>query len=403
MRVRVTASVLAVAVVCAGVTLGGTGAGAATYPAPGSVVPDKDPFYAAPSNLAALKPGAVVASRPVSIGAFGGQLVNSWQIAYRTEDSHDKPELTVTTLVVPKTPWLGSGARPAISIQAPEDSVGTQCSPSYTLATNSDEQDPLLGANAFLAAGYAIALPDHEGPKSVFLAGPEEGHAVLDGIRAVKTFGHGITRSNPWALDGYSGGANATAWAAQLQPTYAPDVPLVGAAMGGTPSDPAAVARSLDGGLFAGFEFAGAAAVSIEWPEAKIPSVLNAAGKAAFADVTGKCETDILSAYAGKKLADYATVPDPLVVPSVAKILALDTAGSMRPATPIYDYHADTDEIVPVAQDNALVKAWCGEGATVVEVRDLVGEHVEEAVLHEPDVFAWLTARFHGRGVTSTC
>ncbi|MEU5883046.1 lipase family protein [Spirillospora sp. NPDC047279] len=48
----------------------------------------------------------------------------------------------------------------------------------------------------------------------------------------------GIGKSNPWTLNGYSGGANATGWAAQLQPAYAPDVTLKGIAMGGTPADP---------------------------------------------------------------------------------------------------------------------------------------------------------------------
>lgn len=104
-------------------------------------------------------------------------------------------------------------------------------------------------ALAFLVLGYAVAMPDHEGPDAEFLAGPQEGHATLDGIRAVHNFDtHGIGAANPVALYGYSGGANATAWAAQLQPSYAPDLHLAGAAIGGTPADPAATARFIDGG-----------------------------------------------------------------------------------------------------------------------------------------------------------
>ncbi len=60
-------------------------------------------------------------------------------------------------------------------------------------------------------------MPDFEGPKSVFMAGPQAGHAVLDGIRAVKNFGTGgVGAANKWALNGYSGGAQATGWAAEL-------------------------------------------------------------------------------------------------------------------------------------------------------------------------------------------
>jgi hypothetical protein len=57
-------------------------------------------------------------------------------------------------------------------------------------------------------------------------------------------------------MSGYSGGAQVTGWAAQLQPTYAPDVKLTGAALGGLPADLAAVMRQLNGGPFGGLEFA---------------------------------------------------------------------------------------------------------------------------------------------------
>jgi hypothetical protein len=45
----------------------------------------------------------------------------------------------------------------------------------------------------------------------------------LDGIRAVKSFtgDRSIGADSPVAMPGYSGGAQATGWAAQLQPTYA--------------------------------------------------------------------------------------------------------------------------------------------------------------------------------------
>lgn len=55
-------------------------------------------------------------------------------------------------------------------------------------------------------------------------------------------------------------------------------------------------------------------------------------------------------------------------------MLKADTLGAAAPDTPMYDYHADTDEIVPVAQDNTLTQNWCACGATVQIVRDLIGE-----------------------------
>lgn len=373
--------------------------------APGSEVPDQDPFYAAPADIAGYRPGQLVASRPVPRPSLGWipMPVDVWQLSYRTEDSHDAPELAVTTLIVPKAAWTGHGARPVVSLQSPEDGLGTRCAPSYLIATGRDDQDAALGV-ALLAADWAVAVPDHEGPRSAFLAGPQEGHAVLDGIRAVREFDtDGIGRTNPWALSGYSGGAHATGWAAQLQPGYAPDVHLAGAAMGGTPAQPGAVASSLDGGGFAGFEFGAAAGLATEWPEADITGLLNARGRLDFAALKGQCEATFLAGFAFRRLAQDTTVSEPLSVRSVAAVLREDTLGDRAPSVPVYDYHADTDEIVPAGQDDTLVRDWCARGAAVQKVRDPLGGHVAEAAVRETSVQLFLAARFAGLPVTGAC
>ncbi|MFE5699151.1 MULTISPECIES: lipase family protein [Rhodococcus] len=40
-----------------------------------------------------------------------------------------------------------------------------------------------------LSRGWAVVTADYEGPESEFLAGPQAGYAVLDGIRAALQFG----------------------------------------------------------------------------------------------------------------------------------------------------------------------------------------------------------------------
>ena len=375
-----------------------------TSAAPGSVTPAQDPFYAQPDNIGTYQPGQVIANRSYSANLFGGSsVVSAWQISYRTNDSHDQPVIGVTTLIVPKAAWYGGGARPVVSVQLPEDGTGSQCAPSYTIASGNDAQGFGI-AGRLLSMGWAVAVPDFEGPGSHYTAGPLAGHTVLDGIRAVRNFNQGgIGASNPWALDGYSGGAQATGWAAQMQPRYAPEITLAGAAMGGTPADLAAVGRSLDGGMAAGFEFAAAWGISKEWPESGIDGILNDQGRADFAAVEGKCVGDILTSSSGKRLADGSTVADPLSYPSVKAVLEINKLGGAAPATPIYNYHAMTDEIVPVAQADTLVSDWCAKGATVTKVRDPLGEHVLEAFTQTPLVIAWLAGRFNNVTPLDTC
>ncbi|MGI5324346.1 lipase family protein [Actinomadura nitritigenes] len=398
----------------AAATLAAAGALAATALAspasadtvPGSVPPDKDPFYQAPANIGGYAPGAIVASRAFTPKAGNvADTANAWQVSYRTNDSHGTPELAVTSVLVPKKAWTGSGARPVVSVQAAEDSTGTQCAPSYGLASGDlFASTAAIYAGPMLSKGWAVVMPDFEGPKSVFMGGLQAGHAVLDGIRAVRRFADaGLPATAPWALAGYSGGAQATGWAAELQPSYAPEVKLAGASMGGIPADPEAVARSLDGGVFSGFEAAAAVSLGAEYPEMDINGLMNDKGKQAMADASGKCLTDLLTSFPFKKLADFSTVPDPLAVPRVRAVLKANTLGSAAPAVPVFDYHANTDEIVPVAQDDALVKAWCSRGATVHVVRDAVGEHALEMVVRQNDSVNFLDDRFAGKTPVNDC
>jgi hypothetical protein len=379
-------------------------AGASSSSAPGSVVPAKDPFYAAPANIASYSPGQVVASRPVTLSL--GVSENAWQISYRSEDSLGNPEMAVTTLVVPTAAWTGKGSRPAVSVEQPEDSTGSQCAPSYVMAgTKGGGEDTDLAT--MLKDGYAVQDPDYEGPNSAWLAGPQAGHAVLDAIRAADQFAAGgLSGSTPWALDGYSGGANGTGWAAQLQPTYAPDVHLVAVAMGGTPADPKAVGKYIDGTVFAGFEAAAVWGISEDYPglAAVVKSIENAKGAKALAEVGGECLPTILAQFLGAKLSSFSTVADPIDLPAVQPYLLANTIGQAPPTTaPIYDYHAIGDEIVPVGQDDTLVSNWCADGATVDEVRDKGGEHVIEWTSRMSSVETFIADAFAGDKPTNTC
>jgi hypothetical protein len=397
---------VAAAVAAAGLLLvPATGVVAGTAPPAGSVPPGQDPFYRAPGALGSDAPGQIVATRPVTGSGISG--VGAWQISYRTDDAHNRPEMTVTTLLVPRRPWTGGGARPVVSLQFPEDSTGIQCAPSYQIASRGylGAAFDALFTRALLARNWAVAVPDFEGPKSEFIVGPQAGHAVLDGIRAVRNARlDGIGPVSRWALYGYSGGANATGWAAQMQPSYAPDVRLAGAAMGGTPADPKAVASHIDGGPFAGLEAAGVASIVTEYPaETDYQAIISAQGQADLRAAEGKCLDQLLLGFAFHKLASDATIPHPLDFPPVAAVLKLDTLGAAAPDTPVYDYHADTDEIVPVAQDDALTRAWCAHGATVQIGRDLIGEHAEEAIARQGSVLAFLAGRLAGTPATNNC
>ncbi|MEV0856372.1 lipase family protein [Nocardia fluminea] len=356
----------------------------------GSVVPDADPFYAPPADLASYGDGELVAAREVT--ARLGTPLRAWQLSYRTNDSHDAPELAVTTVLVPTAPWTGFGPRPVVSAQLPEDATGTRCAPSYGIVTGTVQSaEPVAH---MLARGWVVAVPDFEGPKSAFFTGPQSAHAVLDGIRAVGQFAPaGVGPNAIWGLDGYSGGAAATAWAAQLQPSYAPELTFAGAAIGGLPADLNAITAYFDGGIFSGYNFGILVAFQREFPEAGIDSLLDERGRDALVEAGDACVNDLQYRFAFRRLADYSHVVDPLRDPRLANVLRDNSLGATAPTMPIYNYHVLTDEIIPVGQADSLIARWRDAGTTIVTVRDLIDEHGFYSLRRLPDAQNFLQDR----------
>lgn len=213
-------------------------------PAPAPVPPpNQDPFYSYGGNLRAVAPGTVLKERSVEVVlAEDTQTpIRAEQLLFRTSNELGRPALGVTTVIPPLT----GPVRPKIlSWQPFYDSLGSTCDPSYVLRGGGgangcdDAQDEETGAATFLAQGDTIVMTDYEETDDAFAAGRLEGYATLDGIRAAERYLHDTPSGTPVALVGYSGGAIATQWAAELAPAYAPHLDLVGAAAGGVLVDP---------------------------------------------------------------------------------------------------------------------------------------------------------------------
>ncbi len=128
-----------------------------------------------------------------------------------------------------------------------------------------------------LSRGWAVVTADYEGPESEFLAGPQAGFAVLDGIRAAQHFEPArLNTQSPTGLWGYSGGAFATAWAAELQQSHAPELGLNGIALGGLPADLEATMRNVDGGYGFGLTFGGVTGIDRAYPEKQMSELFTA-------------------------------------------------------------------------------------------------------------------------------
>ena len=186
----------------------------------------------------------------------------------------------MATIIVPLTP-AATSPRPLLSYQVAEDADSETCAPSYEARRGLETE--AVAWPSLLSQGWAVVVPDHEGLDSEFAAGVQEGHAVLDGIRAAENFAPaGLDGAKtPVGMWGYSGGGQATSWAAELQPTYAPKLHIVGATYGGTAANVKTVWDHLNG-LDTSLDLAAAVGVSRAYPNLiDLSAILNPAGEAA--------------------------------------------------------------------------------------------------------------------------
>jgi hypothetical protein len=395
-----------------GLLLAATGLAVGPGAASAVPVPEQDAFYRVPADVAAHSSGDILNSRSVSVSAYGLPLpVRAWQLQYRSLDSENRPTADVTTILVPVLPWLGRGARPLVSYQTAEDGVAGKCAPSYALraglaggVSNSEAETGLM--LLALLRGWAVAVPDYEGPDSAFLGGPGEAHGVLDGLRAALHFTPaGLGAAGPVGLWGYSGGSLASADAAQLQPSYAPELHLAGVATGGLVADIDATIYAFSGSVLGGAIPMGVNGMLRAFPAAHLEQYLSAKGRAEVAATAGDCINDAALRYPLTRVADLEAYPGALAQPAVQDLLRASSPDGIGgvPTAPVYDYHAIFDEFAPIGPDRALMRGYCAAGVVVQHVEDLVAEHISETVTGAPGALTFLADRFAGRTPKNTC
>jgi len=177
------------------------------------------------------------------------------QLLYRSTSQTGNPTVNVTSVI---QPFSQRDKTKVISYQSAYDSLNRNDEPSYAIAGGLTfggivPNVELAVFGLFLAQGYTVVVPDTEGQRADFAAGPEYGMNTLDSIRAAfNSPTVGLPGEAKIALLGYSGGAIASEWAAELAATYAPDVNarMIGAAIGGVLVHPAHNLRYVEGTYF---------------------------------------------------------------------------------------------------------------------------------------------------------
>jgi hypothetical protein len=377
--------------------------------------PGDDDFYTPPTPLPAGQPGDVIStrvSRFTTDGLFKAPVpgVTSRQVQYRSTDALGRPMAVTGTVLVPDAPWTGPGSRPLVAYAVGTRGLGDDCAPSYTLTQGVDYEGGAV--KALLDRGWAVAVSDYQGLGTpglhTYMVGPAQGHAVLDVARAAQRLpGTGLSAATPVGIMGYSQGGGAGGWAAEIAGSYAPELDLQGSAVGGVPSDLEATAELLDGSTFVAFALMAALGLDAAYPELDLEAHLNDRGRQLVETGQDLCLVSVdgfgtLIGVAFTRISDYVTT-NPLTTPPWQARLEEIRLGKAAPSAPVFQYHAENDQIVPFPQAEELRRTWCALDADVTWSVLPGIEHALGIVQGQAPSIEWLAARFAGTPTTPNC
>jgi hypothetical protein len=390
--------------------------------------PAQDPFYTYQGStpLANIAPGTVLKTRTLSYHVLGFPLpVRAVQLLYRSTGVLGQPTVNVTSVLEP--PWR-FGAPRVISYQSFYDSLSTNDEPSYAISggVTLGGLIPNLESTLIIPAlleGYTVVVPDTEGENADFAVGPEYGMNTLDSLRAaLHSSATGLGGTTQIGMLGYSGGAIATEWAAEMAPSYAPDINrmLIGSAMGGVMVDPDHNLHYVDGSLlWAGImpmALGGAArAFNVD-----MTPYLSAYGLQLYNTLKNATFLQVLGEYPGLTFAQltkpqYSTPESIPTFVNLTNQLIMGTRGTPTEpllidqgaygelegtaASPIY---GEGDGVMVAGDVRTLASEYCARGVTV-QYNQYNLDHISVGLIWMVDATTWLMNRFAGQPAPQDC
>src|SRR6476659_4121503 len=372
------------------------------------LLPRDDPFYDPPLGFQHAAPGTVLRSRDVEVAFLGliPQKMTATQLLYRTTDMNGAPEASVTTVIAPAERGP-ERVCPVVSYQCAIDAITSRCFPSYALrrravAPGALAQFEFLLISAALAEGWAVSIPDHEGSNVAWGTPHEPGYRILDGLRAALSSEMlGLSATAPIGLWGYSGGGLATAWAAEVSGSYAPELNVVGAVLGSPVGDLGHTFRRLNGSFMSGLPALVVAALAEIYPELDkvIQEHATEDGKTLLKRLHGMTTVEAILRMVKQDMGDLVDKPleQILGTPEVQHVFADIKLGVAVPTPPVLIVQAVHDQLISVENIDELADTYQSGGASVTYHRDMFSEHLLMHPMSAPMTLRWLTDRFNGK------
>lgn len=346
-------------------------------------------FYGQPTPLPPGGPGALIRSEHIVGSPLGS---SAWRIMFHSTDLNGRAVVNTGLVVIPaaKPP---AGGRTIVSWGHPTTGVAQKCAPSRAI----DPFDLVEGLTDFLNRGYVVVYTDYTGmgtpgPDS-YLVGDTAGRNVLDAARAARQLLRSDA-SDRVVLWGHSQGGQAALFAAQLAPVYAPELRVLATAVAAPATDLASLLQA-DIGDISGVSIGSYAfdAYSSVYGH-PLTSILSPAAIAALPAMNELCllsQNAALHAIA-KPLIGKFLIADPETTQPWAGLLAANTPGAVRIASPLFVAQGEADQLVRPASTDAFVDHVRANGTAVTYDRIPGATHGTVALRALRSLFDWLHA-----------
>lgn len=356
---------------------------------PGTIVA---PNTTVPTPARVGAPGELIAAEPFT----AADPFRAWRISYHSRGADNRDIAVTGLLVTPRGP-APEGGFPLITWGHPTTGTADACAPSRQGVASLPFPDQIVGA------GWAVVATDYEGlgtsDPHPYLVGASSGHTVLDAARAAAQVGAGVTATSPITIWGFSQGGHAAAFAAEMAPTYAPELAITSAVMAAPVSSVTHFAKRAEGRADQmGVLVSIVGSFAHAYPRLDPATVFTPTVVSQLDELERRCIGEINEFF--DRPIPSALKARATEQPEFQRRFAENEAGQGAPKTPVLVLQGEQDDIVDPADTRAFVDRYCALGVTTHYV---VRAGTGHGVFGPDPVMAWTAERFAGTPASGDC
>jgi acetyl esterase/lipase len=363
----------------------------------------QDAFYQTTDSELAGPAGTLIRKEP-RVGAAAG--ATAYKVLYRSTKPDGTP-IAVSGIVIVPAGQAPAGGWPIVAWAHPTTGVVWHCAPSLALFVFQQ----MAGSRHLLENGYAIAATDYPGLGTPgphpYLVGDSEARAVIDSIRAARSF-PGLQNSTRYAVWGHSQGGQAALFTGMIAKSYAPELQLVGVAAAAPATDLSALMTD-DLNTAGGRNLT--AMTMWSWARvfnAPINDVVEPGAMPTVAALANQCIEGAFDLYIREKMSaplaqTFLSVKNPATIEPWKSLLVQNTAGDLPTDIPVFLSQGLADGLVRPAVTQGYKGRLCKAGS---KVKMLLMPGVNHGFIGYDSADAaadWMADRFRGHTPPSDC